>query len=314
MSNQRLADHLLRPDPIDLSYILERNQTVAGSAANGNASNPNNHSNLIFNKSSSTSNLGGGGRANMIKYEKWSGDKTRNLDLLAQTKVSINFDSSDGSGAQARKPQKELPSILLLNRTQEEDEAALSRDRDSILLSQVKLAADETLLNSQSNMLKSPPASLTKSATATTLNPAAGATGAAGASNTGNFGGASGPGVVGLAASNTTGANLEQCIMQMLLKHEKKTSDQVVSSPSSTSSAISGVPLPPSPLVSSSNGISSISISKKRGLDGSEGNGFHSEADLNEFYKKRKLNSGGILIFCLIPLFFFNIILLQKTL
>ena len=176
VEHTRLADHLLRPDPYDLSYILDRLRPNASSSSVPASSS-------FSSKSGGALSDGGKqpaltGRAAMVKFgDKWSGDKSRHQDLLlSQTKVSINIDSSSDAAGSKAKAAKEIPSILLLNRTQEEDyatggggggggggscssggdgggavtSAANSYNRDSILLSQLKSAADE-IVNNQNN-------------------------------------------------------------------------------------------------------------------------------------------------------------------
>jgi hypothetical protein len=307
----RLADHLLRPDPIDLAYILDRQRNPAsGSSGSGVANGGSNGAAGRLGESKSMSNLmGGGGRSNMIKYEKWSGDKTRNLDLLSQTKVSINFDST-GDSSQPRKPQKELPSILLLNRTQDEDHS--SRDRDSILLSQVRLAADETAASMNAAAAATSPSKpllgeQTNARLPSSMSMSNMANGTAGmASSTNSAAGAN------LASSV---ADLEQSIMQMLLKHEKKSVSSSASVTSDSMALSSSAPVSPRLVattmngnsgpsaISLVNGNSSISI-KKRAIENDynlKNGGYLGNINGNGFNKKRKLNNGGkCLLFSLI--------------
>jgi hypothetical protein len=315
----RLADHLLRPDPIDLGYILDRQRSALVSGAASGLANTGGQngaaSGRLGEHSKSMSNLmGGGGRSNMIKYEKWSGDKTRNLDLLSQTKVSINFDSTGDSGGQARKPHKELPSILLLNRTQDEDHAASgSRDRDSILLSQVRLAADETAASM--NAAAAAASATSPSKPASSLGEQSGShnqsTSKLASHNSMSMSSMAshGTGVVAPSGASLASsvADLEQSIMQMLLKHEKKSTAVSLSSTgagSDSQTTSSSVPSPVSPRLNNTNngynklslvnGNSSITI-KKRAIenDYNSKNGYLNSNSNNGFNKKRKLNNGG---------------------
>jgi hypothetical protein len=323
VEHTRLADHLLRPDPVDLSYILERQRSINGNGAINGAVNGMNSTAGRLGESKSMSALmtaggGIGGRAAMVKYEKWSGDKTRNLDLLSQTRVSINFDAVDGGGGngQARRPQKELPSILLLNRTEEDD--MTSRDRDSILLNQVRAAADETIINmnaAATSPSKPPTSTESNGPLSSKLASSSNLTAANGANPTVATIVSSGT----ISSAATSVANLEQSIMQMLLKHEKKTAsasggDSLLPSLSTAASSVAS-PVSPSSMLRStlsgsstgstvilSNGSSSITI-KRRAVEtdyNSNRNGaFHTNgtSQTNGFNnnKRRKLNGGKCL-------------------
>lgn len=173
----RLAEFLLRPEASDMSEVLEK--VNPGQSA---------HSAKSANST---------GRAAMLKYDKWSGDKTRNTDLLGQTRITINFQSNSNSGA-ANSQKKDLPSILLLNRVPEEE----PNNRDSQLLNSLKSAADQTMSR---GMLANDTANLNL---VQTNKPVVSAP-------------------VGLAngAQVQPTGTLEMIIWQKLLKHEKKQSD-----------------------------------------------------------------------------------------
>ena len=182
----RLAEFLLRPEASDMSEVLEKvnpgQSAHAAKSANGN------------------------GRAAGHKLDKWSGDKTRNTDLLNQTRITINFQSNSGSAPDTT-AKKDLPSILLLNRTPENE----ANNRESQLLDSLKSAADQTMsrgmLQSDTTNLNLVNTGVSKPA----LNPA-------------------------LAAGQPqpTG-NLEMIIWQKLLKHEKKQSESAPSLDSAAS-------------------------------------------------------------------------------
>lgn len=186
----RLADDLLMPEPCDLTHVLEKL-----------------NSNSIQNGHNSTSVKVNGFqvRSNIVKFDvngKWSGDKTRNTDLMGQTRISINFDSTDGSSSLNIRPKKELPAILLSNRTNEDQYDTISRESE--LLNSLKNAADATLSHNrnepvsvQSNselMLNSSNAYIRQLASVTQIS----------------------------------STNLETIIMQKLLIHEKKNSDSLM--------------------------------------------------------------------------------------
>ena len=192
----QLADDILRPEPIDISHVLEKLSggspvsPTNGSAKNGVQTN---------------------GKSAMVKFDslgnmKWSGDKTRNVDLLGQTKISINFDSGGGNAGGIRKP-RELPSIILLNQTNEED---FDMNRDSALLNSVKLAANETIIH-HSVQTKTDHQIINNTNSDSLLN-----------STSTSFK----PSTPSATSAPTTSANLDIIIMQKLLKHEKKIDSQ----------------------------------------------------------------------------------------
>jgi transcription initiation factor TFIIE subunit alpha len=285
----RLAEFILRPEPFDMTAVLERVNNAGGSSASSNKN--------------GASQLNG-----KAKLEKWSGDKTRNVDIFGQTKMSVNIGSSDGAQAGQRKA-KELPSILIQNRTNEEDLDNVN-SKDSILLSSVIKAADEitaasvaatkmdsTSVNTNNNNNKLQQTSLSNSSSGS-------------AANSSSVGAASGGGA-GQAG------NLEAVIMQKLLKHEKKASipgeSDDAAADSAPASATSGTALNGSVLNEVGKSVSSITITKKRNFDEaiklSESsnhlkalNGRVYEKD-EGYLKKRRLNNGGrFLLFS----FFFN--------
>jgi transcription initiation factor IIE alpha subunit len=186
----KIADDLLRPDPVDMKPILSSIMPGAASTA-------------------STANGTNGKQANGVKTGKeeiWSGEKTRKTDLLGQTRISINFDSTNGMSS-ADKAKKEMPSILALNRRHEEDLYATT-SRDSILLEKVKLAAEETSLTANGAMSSLGMENVNKPI----LN----------GSSTANGGLASTKQQPSNSVANGSSSNLEVVIMQKLLKHEKK--------------------------------------------------------------------------------------------
>ena len=288
----RLADHLLRPEPVDMTYILDRIRNLNQPANAKNAHDP----------KSNVNPMGGGGKSAMIKFEKWSGDKTRNTDLLSQTKISISFDSVDASGGPQRKA-KELPSILLLNRTQDEEPAANkdADNRDSILLNQLtKLAADESM--SSTSPVKNETASqqqqnaeqqkkltsqMSVASQMSTLTTSSG----------------------GSSSATTSIANLEQNIMQLLLKHEKKSSNPADTTttttttslgPNITNNTTNVASLQSSSLINNGGTSTSSIVIRKRPMESQDGagkNGFGYENENNNSYnflKKRRLNNGDI--------------------
>lgn len=160
----RLAEFLLRPEASDMSEVLEKvNPTSAAKTS---------------------------GRAATNKFDKWSGDKTRNTDLLGQTRITVNFQSGGGAGT-ATAQKKDLPSILLLNRMPEEQ----ANSRDSQLLNSLKSAADQTMGR---GLHADHSANLNLVQTNSVCKP-----------------------VVNVEPTG----NLEMIIWQKLLKHEKKLSD-----------------------------------------------------------------------------------------
>lgn len=289
VENVHLADFILRPKPVDLTPVLERISSQSSIA--------------LSSSSNSKSSQQLTGKSAMVKFDKWSGDKTRNTDLLGQTRISINFDSNN-SANNGQYKAKELPAILLANKTHEEEHDA--NNRDSLLLNSVKMAADATILKDNVNSLNNGSANggnnntnLNKTSTSSNLANLTTSTG-----------------------TNETTANLETIIMQKLLKHEKKgntttnnTDKQGASSldsspkstTSTTQSAIDSIIANPSKngLINGihSKSTSSITITKKRNYEDekmdknshiSSLNG-HSHNNLQDLIliKKRKLNNGG---------------------
>lgn len=180
VENIRLADDLLVPQPADMTQILEKmnnNSTLAQLNQNKNLT----------------------GKSAMVKFpnDKWSGEKTRNTDLFGQTRISINFDSTDLANGLNARPKKELPAILVTNRTNEND-YDLPTSRDSELLNSLKIAADATLNHNKPDTQMPVQQDLTLQ---TNVNRQSSTL---------------------LNISNT---NLESIIMQKLLIHEKKNSD-----------------------------------------------------------------------------------------
>jgi len=261
----RLADDILRPEPVDMTHIIERMMNTPNSA-NAGVANPN------------ASKMG---KAGMVKFDalgmtKWSGDKTRNTDLLGQTRISINFETNDPQNGNAR-VKKELPSILVDHATNDDDWDHYNRD--SQILNSLKLAADETLNNN------STPAPAAPSTIKPKLEP--GTTGdSLNATSSGNAQ------AVGANGSlKQSGINLEMAIMQKLLIHEKKNITSETSSDSSNSPK-------DYPLSNKKRDYESASDLTKLG------NGYGKD-DLS-FNKKRKLNNGGKKFF---QVFFKEIIL-----
>jgi len=245
----RLADDILRPEPVDMTHVIERMMNTPNSA-NAAVVNP---------------NAGKTGKAGMVKFDamgmaKWSGDKTRNTDLLGQTRISINFDTNDAHNGNAR-VKKELPSILVDHATNDDDWDHYNRD--SQILNSLKLAADETFNNNStpaptSNNIKP---KLEPGISGDSLaSTASGSTQAAG-------------------SAKQSGINLEMAIMQKLLIHEKK---------NTASDTFSDV----------SNSPKDNSLGKKRDYESVNdltklnGNGYGK--DELSFIKKRKLNNGDI--------------------
>jgi hypothetical protein len=126
----RLADDIMRPGAYDMTEKLARLRP---------------QSNQKQQQQQQQSQLNG--KSAMIKMDgKWSGDKTRNLDLLGNTRLIINCATSNSASGSdtsknGAKTHKELPSIFLLNQNQYDDGA------DDHLLNSVKKAADENLVN-----------------------------------------------------------------------------------------------------------------------------------------------------------------------
>lgn len=241
----RLADDLLMPEPCDLTHVLEKMNSNSQPNQNGQ-------------NGSAAKQNGLQGRSAMVKFDvngKWSGDKTRNTDLMGQTRISINFDSADGSSSLNSRPKKELPAILLSNRTNEDQYDTTSRESE--LLNSLKNAADATLSHSrnesatiQSNneltQMNAANASSRQSATVTQL-------------------------------SNTT--NLETIIMQKLLIHEKKNTEGLTTQVNSNQFNAT--------LQAKKRDFETTKLNNKSGgllLD-----------DKNSAPKKRKLNNGTLL-------------------
>ena len=259
------------------------------------------------------------------KYDRWSGDKTRNTDLFGKTQISVNLDSGE-SNSQTKRTIKELPSIIVQNRTRDEDMMDMN-NRDSILLNSVRQAADETLNNAAaaaaaantSDSAFSKPSSASTNSSSGLTNPTATSTGANGANVATD----------GASSQSAPTQNLETIIMQKLLKHEKKAangSTVAADSPAAPDSASSSSNSPKS----AAQSASSITINKKRpiGADSTDSstssssnnlgafkqlaissssngdlkNGYYNgnrrnNYDENEVYamsKKRKLNNGGL--------------------
>jgi transcription initiation factor TFIIE subunit alpha len=262
----RLADFLLRPNPVDMTLVLERINT-----ANGTKPAP-----LDPTKKA----------ANLVKFDKWSGDKTRhtNVDIFGQTQISINFDSTDaGSSSSALKKPRELPSILLLNRTKEDDLDG-SNDRDAMLLNSVMKAADEISLANESVSELNHHHHHHHTSNSTVNN------------NNNNNSTAtklptsSNPPV--LSSLNPSGSNaneLEAIIMQKLLKHEKKTDfqQQNETDKSDTTTTTTTTTAPTT--------NSSITITKKRNLSLVQPlvNNNFTELPEDLIQKKRRLNNGA---------------------
>jgi transcription initiation factor TFIIE subunit alpha len=195
----RLADDILRPETVDMTHVLERMMNTPNSA-NAAVVNPN------FAKM---------GKSGMVKFDamgmtKWSGDKTRHTDLLGQTRISINFDSTENNSSVRQK--RELPSILLDHATTDDD----WNNRDSELLNSIKTAADETL-NNQNN-------SNSKTNNVKTKNDSDNSN----SMNTANT--ANSVNNINQSSNNLNNKqsveNLEVAIMQKLLIHEKKSTSE----------------------------------------------------------------------------------------
>ena len=117
VENIRLADFILRPEPVDIKLERMRSSRMN---ENWNADDKS----LIQGKSA--------------KMDKWSGDKTRHVNLLGQTRISINFDWQNAK-ADDKYKIKDLPAILLFNRTHHEEE----RNKQDPFLFSLKMAGDE---------------------------------------------------------------------------------------------------------------------------------------------------------------------------
>jgi len=193
--------------------------------------------------------------------------------LLDQTRISINFDSTNGMNS-ADKAKKEMPSIIALNRRHEEDLYATT-SRDSILLEKVKLAAEETSITTSSPMSSLVIENVNKPI----LN----------GSSTANGAHASNKQQSSNNLTNGSSSNLEVIIMQKLLKHEKKAlSTNGSTNEDSTSTKHKR----------SYNEINSNDDQLKH-INGSHAHYNHAQRLSNddehvESIKKRKLNNGGI--------------------
>lgn len=262
----RLADDILRPEPVDLTHVLERMMNTPNSA-NAPVVNPN------ANKM---------GRSAMVKFDamgmtKWSGDKTRNTDLLGQTRISINFDSNEPNSN--AKQKKELPSILLDHATNDDDWDHYNRD--SQLLDSIKMAADETLNNSNQSTSTLKPKS--------DLN--------------GGDSSASVPNTHSVVNQQQSGKqtnvviNLEVAIMQKLLIHEKKKTGGCDSSDASPAATDSNSSFSNKSMKRDYESTADLVKNNRKLAElNSNGNGYHNgdgEHSLS-FNKKRKLNNGEI--------------------
>lgn len=266
----RLADCVLRPEPVDMTYVLERMKQASSMSSSASSA-------LLSN------GLNGkamGGKPAMNKYDRWSGDKTRNTDLFGKTQISVNLDSGE-SNSQTKRTIKELPSIIVQNRTRDEDMMDMN-NRDSILLNSVRQAADETLNNAAaaaaaantSDSAFSKPSSASTNSSSGLTNPTATSTGANGANVATD----------GASSQSAPTQNLETIIMQKLLKHEKKAangSTVAADSPAAPDSASSSSNSPKSAVQSAS----SITINKKRpiGADSTDSSTSSSSNNLGAF-------------------------------
>ena len=275
----RLADCILRPGLVDMTEILER---ITNSSGTNNSKNSMQLPN---------------GKSALLKNDKWSGEKTRNVDIFGQTTISINFDSTDGINVNNRKC-KELPSILLLNRTQEDDLDNVN-NRDSILLNSVMKAADETIIDASNKLGTKDSPSIDSIQPFAIINTNTSSTNIK--LNSSNL--SSTPSnLTNLNNSNGQSANLEAIIMQKLLKYEKKIESSSLNSESITLS---------NDLNEKSKFYEDnkhISVSKKRNLDEKAINGVGNqinlinnnmnttafEQDETMLQKKRRLNNGGM--------------------
>lgn len=274
----RLADFILRPEPVDMTEILNRISNSSGT------------SNQKINS------LATNGKPSMVKYDNWSGEKTRNRDIFGQATISINFDSADGSNNLNRKA-KELPSILLLNRTQEDD-LDNSNNRDSILLNNVMKAADEISLATSNHLNKDKVLGEASQNLTSTVN----------SSSTSNKFTPSLLNPVNSLANNNISINnnnnLESIIMQKLLKHEKKNDPGVTNTDSIKNTHDLKDEKSTSFQINKTN--SSITITKKRSLDDNKdqqsnrhnlvSNDSFLEKNDNLTKKKRRLNNAGLYI------------------
>ena len=286
LEHVRLADDILRPEPMDMSPILDK---ITSSSSSGHGST---NGSSGSDKTGSLANGGRGGKYESMNNMKWS-DRTSKQDLFNQTRISINFETGDSSNNSANsRPLKELPSIILANQTTDESINNLDNhnnsngsnnralNRDSLLLNNIKKAANDTLYNSNGMYANGANGSLNGSGPKPNDSVNA------------KVSKAGGPAA---SAPAPTGTNLETIILQKLLIHEKK---------------VGGSDAPVS------NGIGShgndhlnrttsfITISKKRDFEStltphrSESNLLINPASDNEFrdplaLKRRRLNNGG---------------------
>lgn len=206
LEHVRLADNILCPEPMDMSTVLnEIGTSNASSQAAGNRAT----------KSDKLTGQSGGAKYDGMSGIKWS-DPTSRKDLLSQTKVSINFDTGESGQSANGRPLKELPSIILANQTTDDtinnmDTGRASINRDSLLLNNIKKAANDTLYNTNGMHLAST-GSVVK--TLALHQPLADST------NT------SGHGRSSKTPSVMTGGDLEALILQKLMIHEKAASGE----------------------------------------------------------------------------------------
>ena len=219
LEHLRLADDILRPEPMDMSHILEKITTSSGSSSSANG----NGGASAADKSASLANGRSGKFDQGLNGIKWS-NRTSKQDLFSQTRIMVNFDTDDGNGAKSSgsRPHKELPSIILANQTTDESINNLDNtsangtlNRDSLLLNNIKKAANDTLYNSNGMYANGANGGLKPSAT----QPVNDSVSSAKAGNK------------GASSSSTsmpapTGTNLETLILQKLLIHEKKASGE----------------------------------------------------------------------------------------
>lgn len=268
VENLRLADDILRPEPIDMTHVLERMMNT-----------PNSANQPVINPNLKT------GKSAMVKFDsmgmsKWSGDKTRNTDLIGPTRISINFDSIDSQNKNSVRQKRELPSILSEHATTDEDWDLYNRD--SQLLNSIKTAADETLYNN-TNLKSKPDISVDKelgsiSHTNNTLSNQH-------SSNLNNN-------------NKQSVVNLEVTIMQTLLIHEKKN----IKMPSETNNIDQTIDnLNKSLILPKKRDFDSIDLAKSRNFVelNHNGNNYKTVKSClvtdhieDQNFKKRKLNNG----------------------
>lgn len=218
LEHLRLADDILRPEPMDMSHILEKISTSSGSSSNGNGGAS------AADKAASSANGRSGKNEQGLNGIKWS-DRTSKQDLFSQTRIMVNFDTDDANGSKSSgsRPLKELPSIILANQTTDESINNLDNtganggtlNRDSLLLNNIKKAANDTLHNSNGMYANGGAAKGgLKPNAAQAVNDSVNSS----ASKAGGSKGAS------TSMPAPTGTNLETIILQKLLIHEKKAS------------------------------------------------------------------------------------------